>query len=156
MATEKLTAGAGVGLTWTSCFGTELNSLTAGDAVLSSDAIANGTALDMWADISISLGSVTSGAGLPYIGLYFYPLNQDASTYGDGRFGSAAAAVPPTQYYVGSIAVPPSTTGVILGSLRGLWLPPGSGKFVLYNGAGVNLAASANTVAYRTYNRSVA
>lgn len=156
MAVEKLTAGAGVGLTWTSCFGTELNSLTSGDAVISSVAISNASALDMWADLSISLGSVSSGSGLPYIGLYFYPLNGDGSSYGDGRFASAAAAVPPTQYFVGAIAIPPSTTGVMTGSLRGFWLPPGSGKFLLYNGAGVNLAASANTVYYRTYNRSVA
>ena len=156
MATEKWIAGSGVGLTWTSCFGTEVNSLASGNAVLSSVAISNASPLDLLCDISISLGSVTSGSAIPFIGFYLYLLNQDGSTYGDGRFGSSAAGPPQTQYYVGSVPVQASTTAAIVGHVRGIWLPPGSAKFVIYNNAGVNLASSSNTVAYRTYNRQVA
>lgn len=153
MATEKWLAGT----SWTSCFGTEINSLVAGNAVLSgSAAIANGTNLDLFADVSISLGSITSGSGNPFIGIYLYPLNQDGSTYADGQFGSSAAGPPPSAYFVGAIPVKPSTTGVITGILRNIPLPPGSFKFVLYNNSGANLAASSNTVSYRTYNLQVA
>jgi hypothetical protein len=42
------------------------------------------------------------------------------------------------------------------GTLTGVVIPPGKFKVVLYNQGGVALAASANTVAYRTYNRQVA
>lgn len=158
MAIETWIGGNGVGLTWTSCFSTEVNSLANGNAVLSSMAINNATALDIFADVSISLGSVTPGAGAPYIGVYLYPLNQDGTSYGDGRFGTSAAGPPPSQYFVGTISCIPSTAGVITGTTpRGaIILPPGSFKFVLYNLAGVTLAASSNVVDYRTYNRSVA
>ncbi len=156
MATERLIGGSGVGLTWTSCFSTELNSLVNGNAVISADVINNATALDMLADVSVSLGSVTTGAGLPYIGLYIYPLNQDGSSYGDGRFGSSAAGPPSTLYAVGAIAAPASTTAVVTGMVRGIWLLPGSFKFLIFNSLGVNFASSANTVEYRTYNRQVA
>lgn len=156
MATEKWISGSGQGLTWGNAFSTEINSITNGQAILSSLAITNGTALDLFADISIALGSITTGAGAPYIGLYLYPLNQDGSTYGDGRFGLAAAGPPLSSYYVGQVPLIPSVTQAQEGTCTGILMPPGSFKFVAYNQAGVALAASSNTIAYRTYNRSVA
>ena|SRR5271170_7595 len=157
MATEKWIAGSGQGLTWGAAMGaSDPNSLAAGSAILSSVAITNATALDVFCDVSISLASVTTGAGAPYIGIYRYPLNEDGSSYGDGRFGSAAAGPPPSQYYVGLIPCVPSNTGVITGTIEGIILRPAQFKFVLYNNAGVALASSSNTVDYRTYNRSVA
>lgn len=155
-ATEKWIAGSGQGLTWGNAFSTEVNSITNGQAILSSIAIANNTALDLFADISIALGSITTGAGAPYIGFYLYPLNQDGSTYGDGRFASAGAGPPLSSYFVGQVPLIPSATQAQEGSCTGILLPPGSFKLVAYNQAGATLAASANTIAYRTYNRSVA
>jgi hypothetical protein len=157
MATEKWIAGSGQGLTWGAAMGSsDPNSLASGNAILSTVQVNNSTALDVFADISISLGSVTPGAGAPSIGLYLYPLNEDGSSYGDGRFGSAAAGPPGSQYYLGSIPCVPSTAGVITGMIRGIILPPGAFKLVLWNNSGVALAASSNVVDYRTYNRSVA
>jgi hypothetical protein len=156
MATEKWIAGSGQGLTWGAAFGSEVNSVVNGNAVISSVQVDNSTALDVFADVSISLGSVTTGAGAPYIGIYLVPLNQDATSYGDGRFGSSAAGPPPPAYWVGSIPCQVSTAAVITGEVRGIVIPPGKFKFLLYNQAGVTLAASSNTVAYRTYNRQVA
>ena len=156
MAVERWVAGVGIGLTWASCAGSELNSLSNGNAVQSSVVVTNGTNLDLLCDVSISLGSVASGSGVPFIGLYFYPLNQDGTSYGDGRFGSAAAGPPPTAYFVGSIPVVASVTAVIVGMVRGIWLPPGSGVFTFYNQAGIATAASSNTAKYRTYDRQVA
>lgn len=155
MATEKWIAGSGVGLTYTDAFSTAtLNSIASGNAILSDLQIDNSTALDMFADLSIVLASAAFVAP-NFIGVYFYPLNKDASTYGDGRFGTSAAGPPNSCYWVGNIGLVAATQAQE-GTLRGIILPPGKGKFVLYNQGGVALAGSGNTAQYRTYNRSVA
>lgn len=155
MAVQRWIGGT-VGLTYASAgFSTELNSLANGNAVIAATQIDNSANLDVFADVSISLGSVTTGSGTPFIGLYLYPLNQDGSTYGDGNFGSAAAGPPPSAYYAGAIPCQVSATGVIVGMVRGIILPPGKFKFLLFNQAGVALASSANTVNWRTYDFQV-
>ena len=156
MATEKWISGSGVGLTWTAAFSTEINSIVNTNAILSSVSIANGTPLDIFADIWIALGSITSGAGAPYIGFYLYPLNQDGSTYGDGRFGSSAAGPTASQYFVGAVPLVPSVTQAQEGAVTGIIMPPGTFSFVAYNLSGSTLASSGNAIKYRTYNRSVA
>lgn len=158
MSTEKWIAGSGQGLTWGNIFnsGSDIASMSNGNAIQSSTTISNATPLDIFADVSISLGSLTTGAGAPYIGIYLYPLNQDGSTYGDGRFGSAAAGPPPSAYLVGIIPLVPSVTQTQEGTLLGIVMPPGGFTFVLYNLSGTTLASSSNSVKYRTYNRSIA
>lgn len=156
MATEKWIAGSGAGLTWTAAFtASTLNSIANGNAILSDLQIDNSSAFDIYCDVSLIGGSITTAAP-NYVGVYFYPLLDDATTYGDGRFGSSAAGPPPSTYYVGSMVLPVGTQA-ITGSVRGIVLPPGKGKFVVYNQAGAALAAAgANTFKYRTYNRSIA
>jgi hypothetical protein len=154
MATEKWIAGSGQGLSWGSLDTTTLNSIANGNAILSGTSIANGTPLDIYADVEVVLASLAAVAP-NFVGVYLYPLNSDASTYGDGRFSSSAAGPPPSSYWVGNIVYDPST-GAKQGTLRGIIIPPGTFKFVLYNQMGVAFAASANTLKYRTYNRSVA
>ena len=156
MATEKWIAGSGQGLTWGAAFSTEVNSLASGNAVLSSIQIDNTTALDIFCDVSISLGSITPAAGSDYLGIYLVTLYEDGTSYGDGRFGTAAAGPPASNYFVGNIPAIASVAAVITGMARGIILPPGKFKFIIYNGTGTTLAASANVVDYRTYNRSVA
>lgn len=154
MAIEKWITGSGQGLTWGDAFSTAtLNSIASGNAILSDVVISNGTALDIFADISIALASAVFVAP-NYIGFYLYPLNKDGSTYGDGRFGTSAAGPPPSNYYVGAIGIVAGTQAQT-GSMSRIILPPGTFKFVLYNQGGVAFAASANTCQYRTYNRSV-
>jgi len=117
--------------------------------------IDNSTALDIFADFCFQGGSVTTAAP-NYIGVYLYPLMSDNTTYGDGRFGSSAAGPPPSCYYVGSMGLPVGTQALD-GSVSRIILPPGKFKFLIYNQAGVTLAGSgANTILYRSYNRSVA
>jgi hypothetical protein len=155
MATEKWIAGSGQGLTYGNAFtGSTLNSIASGNAILSDIVISNGTALDIFADVSIQLASAAFVAP-NYIGVYLYPLNQDNTTYGDGRFGTSAAGPPASNYWVGNIIIVAATQAQN-GTLRGIVLPPGTFKFVLYNQGGVALASSANVCLYRTYNRSVA
>lgn len=156
MATEKWIAGSGVGLTWTAAFtAATLNSIVNGNAILSDLQIDNSAALDVFADVCIQFGSITVAAP-SYIGVYYYPLNQDGTTYGDGRFGSSAAGPPPSGYFMGLIGFP-TGAAAFEGTLRGLILPPAKGKFVVYNQAGATLAGSGgNQLYYRTYNRSIA
>ncbi len=155
MATEKWIGGSGQGLTWGDAFSTAtLNSIASGNAILSDVSITNGTALDIFADVSIELASAAFVAP-NFIGVYLYPLNKDASSYGDGRFGTSAAGPPPSNYSVGSIGIVAATQAQD-GSLLRIVLPPGTFKFVLYNQGGVALASSGNTCQYRTYNRAIA
>jgi hypothetical protein len=154
MATEKWIGGSGQGLTWGNAFSTAtLNSIASGNAILSDVSITNGTPLDIFADLSINLASAAFVAP-NYIGVYLYPLN-DASAYGDGRFGTSAAGPPSATYGVGSIGLV-AATQTQTGVLSRIVLPPGTFKFLLYNQGGVALASSGNTCLYRTYNRSIA
>lgn len=155
MATEKWVSGSGQGLTWGSAFGTEINSLANNKSILSSISITNGTALDIFADVSFVAGGTISVAVPQLLGLYLYPLNEDGSTYGDGQFSTATTGVPSAGYWVGNIYMSATGTLTVAGAVTRIVLPPGTFSFVLNNQMGVALASS-NTCKYRTYNRSVA
>src|SRR6516165_2057054 len=154
MATEKWIAGSGQGLTYGNAFtGSTLNSIASGNAILSDLQIDNSSALDIFCDVSIQLASAAFVAP-NYIGIYLYPLNGDNTTYGDGRFGSSAAGPPAASYWVGNIIIP-TGTAANEGTVRGIIMPPGKFKFLVYNQTGVAFNASGNTALYRTYNRQV-
>jgi hypothetical protein len=157
MAVEKWIAGTGAGLTWTDAGATSINiastGLVNGNAILSNVSVTNGTALDIFADLNIQLASAAFIAP-NFIGIYLFPLSQDGSTYGDGRFGTTAAGPPASNYSVGSIVIP-AVTAAQQGTLSRIVLPPGTFKFVFYNQTGVAWATSANSVWYRTYNRVI-
>lgn len=158
MATEKWVGGSGQGLSWggANSSGTLYNTLANGNALLSDLDITNGTALDIFADLSYLAGGTATTAAPNYLGFYLYPLGQDGSTYGDGRFsGAAAAGPPPSNYYVGSIGFIAAATTTIAGVVTGIVIPPGTFRFLIYNQSGASLA-STNIFKYRTYNRSVA
>ena len=124
--------------------------------MLSSIAIANGTPLDIFADFSFEATSTVTTAAPNFLGLYVYPLLDNGTAYGDGRFGSAAAGPPPGGYWAGNMGFVAAASTTIVGAVSKIILPPGSFKFVLYNGAGVALPASGLTAKYRTYNRAIA
>lgn len=156
VAVEKWIAGSGVGFTWTDATtAASLDTLASGSSVLCTVAVTNQTALDIFCDVSIALGSAAFVAP-NFVGVYLYPLNKDGTTYGDGRFGTAAAGVPPANYALGSIGLVVATQAQV-GTLTRLVMPPGTFKFVLYNGGGVAWVGSGgNTFQYRTYNRAIA
>lgn len=159
MATEKWVGGSGQGLTWGAAFGASVGSLGSGNAVLSTIAISNGSALDVFADLSIVSATTINPTAPNYLGVYLYPLAEDGATWGDGSLttGSAASGAPPSQYYVGSIATKTTGSGVpvVAGTITGIIIPPGSFSFVVYNQMGVTLSSTVD-VKYRTYNRSIA
>ena len=156
------TAGNGVGFTWTTAInGSDLASLANGSTVLSSVAdIANQTALDIYADISVrmTVASATPPAGA-WLGLYLAALLDDGVTYGDGSLtsGSTITRAPPWSP-IGSIALETAAAATLLaGFAQGIVIPPGSFRFALYNGSGASLSSTAGNciVAYRTYNMAL-
>lgn len=144
-------AGEGVGFTWTDITTTaSLNSLASGSCILGTVAVANQTALDKFMDLSVALASAAfTGAGIN-ISVHLYPLNDDGTSYGDGKFGSAAAG--PCAYPPAAIIPLVAATQAQTGSATGIVIPPGTFKVVICNNGGVALAASGNTLKYRTYN----
>lgn len=157
MTTAKLVAATQSA--FTSLMTTELNSLTSAQAILGSTAIDNATNLDLEVEFSFLGGGSVTAAGSPFLALYLYPLNGDGSTYGDGRFGSAASGPPPQSYLAGYIGGIPTGARTVIGSFArpdgqgfSIRLPRGSWKPVFHNGLGVNLSASGNILYYKTTN----
>jgi hypothetical protein len=159
MAVEKFTDGAVSA--WTSLqSGTELNGLVNGNAVQLGVIVANGAQGDMFAEVSVSIPSGAFGTvQAPTLFLYAYPLNEDGTTYGDGRFATSAAGPPPPNYFVGMCGLNPATavqTGMFRRPDGGPMLIPFENfKFVVHNSSGITLPNSA-VIKYKTKNRSVA
>lgn len=153
MATETWATAS----SWADAFtASTLDSLGIAYSVLSDLALTN-TDGNMFADVSFALGSAAFVAP-NQIGIAVYCLNKDGSSYGDGRFGSAAAGQPYSNYGLQLCGIPVATQAQT-GMLRGFVLPPKGAlwKFVFFNNGGVALAGSGgNTCQYRTYNRVIA
>lgn len=161
MAKSSWTAGNGVGLTWSYALAdADLATLPNADSVLSSVGdITNGTALDIWADISVNctVSSHAYAAGA-YLGLYLYALGEDGSTYGDGQLAAGTQAVyQPPFAPVGVVPIATATLTKLAGFVQGIVLPPGTFRWALYNGSGAALGTSGNNlIKYRTYNQAIA
>ncbi len=157
MATEKWIAGAVS--SWTAAFagtsGADLNSLANGSSILSSVTISNGSVGDIYADLSIAIGSLTAAAP-NYIGAYVYPLNEDGSTYGDSQLtaGTQAAKLPGGIYWARNFPFP-TGTAAITGTILRITIPFGTFKFCLYNQSGASFPSSGNSCQYRTVNRQI-
>ena len=165
MAIQKWVAGAGAaGLSWTSLFTSvttlfDLNTMPNGSAAASSTGAVSNSALDVFADISVSLASITpSSSYLGGLSIFILPLNGDGTTYGDGQFantGAQTTKVPQAAYWVGNITFPTGVAAVQQGTLRGVLLPPTNFQVVIQNNTGVSLASSGNVVKYWTYDLQV-
>lgn len=159
MATEKLIAGSVP--SWTALMTTELNALASGNAILGTTSVDNATNLDLYVEFSFVGGGSITPTGTPSFPIAIYPQNGDGTTYGDGRFGAAAAGPPPSNYYKGFIGLP-AAAGTQVGTSsipgapilqitqpRGIWRP------VFTNLSGVTLTATGNILYYRTSNRQI-
>jgi hypothetical protein len=109
----------------------------------------------MFMGLSYVAGAALTTVAPAYLAFYLYPLSDDASHYGDGRFGSAAAGPPPGGYQIGTIGFAAAASTTIWGQIMNIPIIPAKFKIVLYNQAGIALPASGNTLKYVTYNRSV-
>jgi hypothetical protein len=150
-------AGNGVGLTWSTAINSaDMASMATANTVLSSVTdIANGTNLDQFMDISISLAiassTIAAGANIAF---WLYLLNQDGSTYGDNQLtaGTAAAKTPTFApcAVIPLLAAASQTT--LIGSAQQIIIPPGSFRIAIQNNSGFSLTSGTQTVKYRTYN----
>lgn len=151
------TGGNGQGLTWgTAINSSDLASMANASTVVSTVAdIANGSNLDMFMDVSVSMlissSTIAAGANLA---LFLFLLNQDGTTYGDGNFvnGTQKAATP-TFAPCGVIPlIAAASQTALIGAVSQIIIPPGSFRLGLQNNSGFALTAGTQTVKYRTYN----
>src|SRR5215469_16111020 len=92
------TAGNGQGLSYGTLINSaDMASMTNGQTVVGTPTITNGSALDMFMDISylltIASNTIVVGAAFAF---WFYNLNQDGTHYGDnqGTVGTASSFTP--------------------------------------------------------------
>lgn len=123
---------------------TELDSLADAAACTASSAIDNSTNLDIFADLSLILGS-SNPSGSPYWEVHLLPRLGDGSTYADRNASTLVATI--------AVDTGSSTKE---GMARGIIIPPGHYKWQLVNRTGVANAASGNTASVRTYGETVA
>lgn len=126
------------GTAWTSVITAALNSLADGSAAAAASAITNSTALDLLVEFDFRLGSFTP-SGTPFLELHLLPLLSDGSTFADRSNATCVAVIPVTTGASAKAAI-----------TRPIQLPPGDYKPSVVNRTGVALAASGNTVEYRS------
>jgi len=125
---------------------TELNSLANAASTAASSAIDNTSALDMWDDLEVNLGTFgsTPSAGA-YLEIYLIP-SVDGTNYADG----SNSVAPAQELLVGSVSVRANTAAQRL-VLRGVPIPPALFKYLIINRTGQALNASGNTLKRRSY-----
>lgn len=136
-------------LSWTSVTIT-LNSVADGALAMSSTDITNGTAADLYMDVSLVLGSITT-SGAPAVELHMAALMNDGTNLADSAISGASM-----------VAVLPVTTGasikrVLFSPPRSVLLvPPGTFRIGIGNRTGVTFAGSGNSLHYRLYSLNAA
>lgn len=135
----------------------DLNSLASGGCAVSTAAITNSSALDIYADVSaiVTVGGTTTATS--YLTLYLLPLQQDGSTYGDGA--ASSSSVQPVVTYLAASALVKSgvTSGITVSAMwRQIVLPPGDFVLALGNNLGVALnSTAALTMKYRSFDENL-
>jgi len=135
----------------------DLNSLASGGCAVSTGAITNSTALDIYADVSaiVTVGGTTTATS--FLTLFVLPLQQDGTTYGDGA--ASSSSVQPVATYLAASAMVKSgvaSGGTVSAMWRQIVLPPGDFVFALGNNLGVALnATAALTMKYRSYDENL-
>ena len=128
---------------------TEWNSLANGNTVLSA-AIDNSTTGSLYISVSFHLGSITTGAGAPYIGLWLLSSIDSGTTYEDGTAGTPGVINPRPADII--IPLRASFAGVQDVNAVNVPAPPYNFKILGYSQAGATLAATLNTTKYRLHN----
>jgi hypothetical protein len=143
-------------------FGSEINSLVTGDAVLSTLAFDNTVATigvpDQFMDVSFvgafaASETVGAGAGLAF---FLYVLEADGVTFGDGRLvAGTPLAFQPLLCPIGGIPVQTGTVTTFAGSISGIVIPPRKFSLVMQNNTLFTLAASGLACSISTYRQNV-
>jgi hypothetical protein len=132
-------------LSYTAAFGSEIDSLAAGDTAIGSVVIDNTSTLATDGYISFSLDATTT-AGTSYLTFFLLPLNEDGSTYGDNT--ATGSATPDAQYVCGTAQVQPPASGSVVGSLYIGNITATSFVLAVYNGTGNAFGSTAGTISF--------
>ncbi len=114
--------------------------------------IDNSTTKYLYADMELNLASLTPTSG-GYVALYLVP-TVDGTNYPLFDTG-ASPGTANNNYFVGSFTTKAAAAAQRI-VMREIQLPPGKYKLAVYNGAGVALASSGNTLSWRPYNTASA
>lgn len=153
----KLSYGA-TSTTWTDAGFTasDFNSRADGSVVVAATALDNDSGLDLDIEVSFTFEVGGTTTATSYFGLYILPLNQDATTYGDGA--ATGTTIPASSYWVTSSGVKSGVTSgnAVTGTFPRVPLPAADFKLAIVNKMGAALdATAAATVKYRTVNRNL-
>jgi hypothetical protein len=148
MTTQTLTYSTPTAIA--TALGADLNNLANGAYSAVSGAIDNTTTKHLYMALQLRLASLTPGAANTGISVYLLPCTD--TTYPDG----GGAVVPGPETFLCCFAALSTGAGAKARDLAGLPVPPLAFKLVLLNGAGVALAASGSTLAYRLYSEQSA
>jgi len=152
-STTKLVAGGTSSYSSCGFTATDFNSLANGSVVVADTEQANGTNLDVLAEVSFiaTVGGTTTAGG--YFALWLLPENRDTTTYGDAV--ADGSTLPGANYLVAICSIKSGITSgnTVVGTFPRFLLPRGDFKFALSNHCGVALNATASvTCEYRTTN----
>ncbi len=128
----------------TTILSTELNSLANGSNSAASTAVDNSSNLDLYADFLLTVTFGTAPSAGTTCDLYVMP-SLDGTTYADG----GSSVIPAKNLYVGSFYVRNVTTAQVM-ALNNILIPQYF-KLVIVNNTGQTMAASGNTLKYRTF-----
>jgi hypothetical protein len=149
-------AGLGQGLTWgTLINSTDIASMATANTSLSTVTVANGTALDMFMDISAELAiassTIAAGANLAF---WIAALEEDGTILGDNKLtaGTPAALTPAWAPCAVIPLFAAATQTTLIGVATQIILPPGDFAVAIQNNSGFTLTSGTQTVTYRTYN----
>jgi hypothetical protein len=120
---------------------TGLNSLANNTASAASSSIDNTTALELYADFELVLGTQTARTSGASVQVWF-AVSLDGTNFADVSISSAE--------YAGSFSLP-LTTAAVRAVIRDVAIPPGLFQVFIYNASTQALNASGNTLKYRTH-----
>jgi hypothetical protein len=145
---------AGAQSTWASAGFTaaDFNSLGNGSVAVATTTIDNSTNNDMFLDVSFAVkngGTATTSTST--FALYLLPLNQDATSYGDGT--TTGSTAPSASYWKTSCGVSGASNATLNGTFPRIQIPNAKFRLAIVNNAGAALNATASaTVQYQTFN----
>lgn len=126
------------------------NTAASGSGVVASSAVANSTNLDLYGEVSFAFTTSAATSGSVWVDIYLLPLNQDATTYGDGTASGALKSTAPGQSYVVARVNVPAGVTAVTGTSRPFALPRGDFKLAFFPSAGTLAGSPAVTISLRT------
>lgn len=121
-----------------------LDSVANNAAALSTTDITNGSSLELFADVSLILGSINP-SGAPAVELHLRALTHNGTNFADVVTGA------PTLVGASPVTTGSSIKYVLWGGPNRIVIPPGTFRWGIVNRTGVTFAGSGNALQHRLY-----